>query len=121
MKISHYRNHKHLLGFTLVEIMIVIAIIGILAAVLYPSFGNIFERAKKTETKAEMRQIAQLIFDAQISQGKYLKDITTTSCSICPCMADPPYNNTESFINMPTNHQCYINWKRAIDNVLIAT
>ena len=42
------RNNKK--GFTIVELVIVIAVIGILAAVLIPTFGTIVTDANKTAT-----------------------------------------------------------------------
>jgi len=42
-------------GFTLVELLLVIAIIGILAAVLFVSLGNQRERARTTTFKENMR------------------------------------------------------------------
>ena len=44
-------------GFTLVEIMIVVAILGVLAAVAIPSFSQYMNHAKKSEAQENLRSI----------------------------------------------------------------
>jgi len=46
-------------GFTLVEMLVVIAIIGILMALLFPSFTMVIKKAKVTKAKTEISQIEQ--------------------------------------------------------------
>lgn len=48
-------------GFTLVELMIVVAIIGILAAIAYPSYNRYIERGHLTDAYAELVDINNVI------------------------------------------------------------
>jgi prepilin-type N-terminal cleavage/methylation domain-containing protein len=47
---------KLMAGFTLVELMIVVVILGILAAVAIPAFSRYIKRSKTTEARRQHRQ-----------------------------------------------------------------
>lgn len=52
-------------GFTLVELVIVIAVIAILSAVLIPTFGNVISNAKKSSAQSEASNaVSQYITNA---------------------------------------------------------
>jgi type IV pilus assembly protein PilA len=57
---SLHKKHK---GFTLIELMIVVAIIGILAAVAIPAFMKYIRRSKTTEATMNIRKL----FDSSVS------------------------------------------------------
>ena len=58
-------------GFTLIEIMIVVAIIGVLAAVAYPSYQNYVIKTKRADMMSEMQQIAGRIESNKINYRRY--------------------------------------------------
>jgi type IV pilus assembly protein PilE len=45
-------------GFTLIELMITCAVVAILAAVAYPSYGKYVQRSARTAAKAQMMDLA---------------------------------------------------------------
>lgn len=61
-------NHR---GFTLVEVMIVVAIIGVLAAIAYPSYQQYVIKSKRTDMMSEMHNIAAQIESRKLAQGSY--------------------------------------------------
>ena len=51
-------TYRKMRGVSLLELMIVVVIIGLLAAISYPSYREFVERAKRTEARALLLQIA---------------------------------------------------------------
>jgi type IV pilus assembly protein PilE len=70
-------NESRSKGFTLVEIMIVVAIVAILAAIAYPSYLNQLQDSRRAECTGAMMSLASAM-ERDFSRNNTYRDITTS-------------------------------------------
>ncbi len=75
---------KSMQGVTLMELMIVVVIIGILTAVAYPNYRQYAARAKRTEARAALLQIATNQERFYLQNNTYTENLTQLGFPITP-------------------------------------
>ena len=61
----------HERGFTLIELMIVVAVVAILSAIAYPSYAEYVRRGHRADARAGLLQAAQWLERAATATGVY--------------------------------------------------
>jgi type IV pilus assembly protein PilE len=84
-------THARQKGFSLIEVMVVVAIIGILAAIAIPSYADYVKRAKATEATS-------ILADLKVKMEQYYQDNRTyldIAGTTAPCA--PPSGSSKYF------------------------
>ena len=99
-------------GFSLIELLVVVAIIGILAAVGVVAYNGYTKSAKENATRANHKQVVQFIqasiMKCQLGDELILKHNPTTDTSnLCPKVFS---GNSEDMIGHFANHFRTLKW-----------
>jgi len=79
---------QHMRGVTLLELMIVVVIVGILAAVAYPNYREFTARAKRNEARAALLQIATNQERFYLQNGTFTTNMNQLGFSADPFVTD---------------------------------
>jgi type IV pilus assembly protein PilA len=71
-------------GFSLIELLIVVVIIGILAAIAIPAFANTKGKALVAKVKSDLRQLATAEEGYYYGTGQYTTDLSLLGLAASP-------------------------------------
>ena len=86
-------------GFTLIELMIVVAIVGILSAIAYPSYAEYIRKGHRADARAGLLQAQQWLERASTATGLYPTALPPT----LTWAGDTTKRYTIGFQGAPTN------------------
>lgn len=66
-------------GFTLIELMIVVAIVAILASIALPSYSSYIKRANRADARTQLLQVAQFMQRFYAANDSYAADRAGTA------------------------------------------
>jgi type IV pilus assembly protein PilE len=89
-------------GFTLIEMMITVAIIGILAAIAYPNYSQYVERSNRNDAKAVLLEASQYMERWFTQSRTYSTAVLPTGLTQSPKEGTARYNITISVVSPTT-------------------
>lgn len=82
-------------GFTLVELMITVAIVGILAAVAYPSYAEYVRRTARADAQSDLAENVQFLERIYTNNNRYDRTMNGGAWAALPVTQSPRSGNAK--------------------------
>jgi prepilin-type N-terminal cleavage/methylation domain-containing protein len=106
-------------GFTIVELLIVIVVIGILAAITIVAYNNVQARSNQSKIDADMRNLKQAIEVARNQDGVALRYVTLSAATGSGCWGKA--TDTDLATLPKATDGCWTNYAAALDRISTAS
>jgi type IV pilus assembly protein PilE len=87
---------SHCKGFTLVELLISVAIVGILAGIVYPSYTDSVKRSRRSEAMVELVRVANMQEQYFADNRTYATDMTKLGFPADPYITENGYYSIDT-------------------------
>lgn len=88
------RCHRRVSGFTLIELMVAVAIVALIAAIAYPAYRDTLLKSRRSDAKVSLVQLAQEFEQCYAQYGTY-NPSGSNKGSGCPPVANGGTTNSQ--------------------------
>ena len=90
-------NERHASGFTLIELMIVVSIIGILATIAVPSYQSSLMKAREAVLRQDLFTLRELLDHHRADKGKYPPSLDSlVAAGYLRVLPNDPFTNSST-------------------------
>jgi prepilin-type N-terminal cleavage/methylation domain-containing protein len=101
-------------GFTIVELLIVIVVIGILAAITVVAFSTVQNRSREAKISADLAILEKAVVAARIADNKMMSDITLNSATASTCVTKA---DGTDLATLPRTDSCWVNYASTLTRI----
>ena len=101
-------------GFTIVELLIVIVVIGILATITIVAFNGIQNRARQLKIDSDMRNLKTAINIARVNNGSSTYGVTSSYATGSQCWGKPTGTDLAT---LASTDGCWAAYNAALDKI----
>lgn len=102
---------KQKYGFTIVELLIVIVVIAILAAITIVAYNGIQTQARDSKIKSDLANIEKAVMVARNNTGLTFREITGTGYTASPCVTLPAGTDLAA---LDSSHACWTRYTASL-------